>query len=188
MNESIPQPHTSNRQGLAIASLVLGILAVTLSFLGLGIILGILAIIFGILAIRWHKGKSIAGIITGSIGIVLSALMIVVVAIILPLSAASLQAAQRDTGRKSDVASLVSDITFYMGNNQGALPDNEWVSGMTYKLDIISGTISGDYQTVNPSGTVGVYTTGVDCDGATGSRDFSITVRLESGETFCQGS
>ena len=188
MNETANPTTPPAKHGLAIASLVLGICAVVFSGIGLGIILGTLAIIFGALSIKSNKGKSLAGIITGGVGILFSLIALLFFVFILPVSMASLQKSQRDTTMKNDVASLVSDITFYMGNNQGALPDNEWVSGMTYKLDILSGTISGDYQTVDPSGTVGVYTTGVDCDGATGSRDFSVTIRLENGETYCQGS
>ncbi len=68
----------ANGNGLAIASLILGILSVTVLF----IISGIPAIITGILALRRgqkERAMSIAGIVLGSIGIVLSLLFILAI-------------------------------------------------------------------------------------------------------------
>lgn len=75
-----PQP----ANGLGIASLVLGIIAVALFCLyGLGIILGVLALVFGLIGRgRVRRGEAdnggvaLAGIILGSVGIVVSAVFL----------------------------------------------------------------------------------------------------------------
>jgi hypothetical protein len=170
--------------GLATASLVLGILATVLGVIGVGVVLGILAIIFGAISVKNNKGKSLAGIITGAVGIILFILMIVFTVVIGPIAIKSLQASQRDTERKNDVSVLVSDITTYMSDNRGQLPDNQWVSDMTYKLALIKSTQAGNDATTDTA----TYTDGVDCDGRTGTHSFSVTVLLESGTTYCQGS
>ena len=66
--------------GFAIASLVLGISSLVLFCTGIfGIVLGILAIVFGILQIRkkQEKGMAIGGIVTGSVAIVISAILLI---------------------------------------------------------------------------------------------------------------
>ena len=64
-------------QGLAIASLVLGILAIVTSLVWyIGITLGVLAIIFGAISIKNGRKKAIAGIVTGGIGVILSLLIV----------------------------------------------------------------------------------------------------------------
>lgn len=73
------------RNGLAITSLVLGILALALSWTSLpGIILGVLALVFGIVAIARarrdrvsNKGMAIAGIVTGVAGAVIGAVIFI---------------------------------------------------------------------------------------------------------------
>lgn len=75
-----PQP--SN--GLGTAALVLGIISVVgFCLYGLNIVLGILALIFGIIGLgrakrgeATNRGMAIAGIITGSVGIVLGAVIL----------------------------------------------------------------------------------------------------------------
>lgn len=80
-----PAPQRTN--GLAVASLMLGILAIVLFFtVVFPIILGILAVIFG--AIGWakanqgadHKGLAIAGLICGILGIAAMILFVAVFA------------------------------------------------------------------------------------------------------------
>lgn len=68
-----------DRKGFCIASLVLGIVALVLFCLWyLSIPCGILAVIFGILGMKaTNKGMAIAGLITGSIGLVISTLIII---------------------------------------------------------------------------------------------------------------
>lgn len=75
---------SENTNGLAIASLVLGILSVT----GFFIFTGIPAIITGIMSLRKkqkERGMSIAGIIMGSIGTLLSLLFILVLILVIVL-------------------------------------------------------------------------------------------------------
>lgn len=70
----------SSGSGLAVASLILGILSLT----GFGLLLGIPAIITGIMALRRStadRGLSWAGIITGTISTVLSILFLLLVAL-----------------------------------------------------------------------------------------------------------
>jgi hypothetical protein len=72
------QPKSNGREGMAIASLVLGIVALpTCLCYGLAVIPGILAVVFGILSLKSsRKGMAIAGIICGTIGTLLGVLMI----------------------------------------------------------------------------------------------------------------
>ncbi len=66
-----PQPyHLQSGSGLAITSLVLGILAVLSGWFFLGIIFGSAAVVFGIVSVKraGSTGVALAGIITGGIG------------------------------------------------------------------------------------------------------------------------
>lgn len=71
------------RKGFCIASMVLGIVCLVFFCVWyLSIPCGILAIIFGILGIKSKtKGMAIAGLITGSIGLVISILIIIFIVI-----------------------------------------------------------------------------------------------------------
>jgi len=79
MHQNIPPTPHKSKMGLAIASMVLGILSIITFFaVILPIIFGILAIIFGILALKGTgRGMAIAGIVTGTIGSVLLIVIIV---------------------------------------------------------------------------------------------------------------
>jgi hypothetical protein len=80
-----PSPQPASAGGPAIAALVLGIVAVLLSFtVVFGFLLGALAIIFGGIAISrartargGSKGMGIAGLVLGIVGIAFAVLMIV---------------------------------------------------------------------------------------------------------------
>lgn len=65
---------TEDRKGLAIASMILGIISIVLCCAyGISIICAILAIVFGIISIKSSgKGMAISGIITGTIGIIIT--------------------------------------------------------------------------------------------------------------------
>lgn len=73
-----------DRKGFCIASMVLGIIALVLFCVWyLSIPCAILAIIFGVLGIKSKgKGMAIAGLVTGSIGLVVSVLIIVFLVIV----------------------------------------------------------------------------------------------------------
>jgi len=78
-----PQPLPA---GMAITALVLGIAALVLCWTGVGgILLGLLAVVFGIIAVlrarrgqAGGQGRAIAGLVTGALGLVLGAVILVV--------------------------------------------------------------------------------------------------------------
>lgn len=181
MNKEESKPKNS---GLATASLVLGILAIVFGVVGIGAILGILAIVFGAVSLKDNKGKSLAGIITGVIGILVVIATAYFVFAVVPKAANDLQASQRDTQRKNDVGVLASDVIFRMSEDRGQLPDVSYVNDMTYKLAVIDGATS-DAQ---PTTSTAVYQKGTDCDGNSGVRNYSITILLDNGTKYCQGS
>lgn len=168
----------SSSQGMAIASLILGILAIVTSLIFLiPVVLGVLAIIFGIVARKSSgRGKAIAGIITGSAGIVFSIVFAAVVFTALP----ALQQAQRDSMRKNDVSAITTDVTTYQVSNRGALPSASDLS--TRDLSLVQ-TISSEGQ---PTTDTAVYRAGVNCDGgAVSVRNYSVSVVLENDTTYC---
>lgn len=79
-----PPVTSAQSNGLAIASLVLGILSLT----GFLFLTGIPAIIIGIMSLRkgqTERGMSIAGIIMGSIGVLLSLLALICIIFLIAL-------------------------------------------------------------------------------------------------------
>lgn len=167
-------------QGLAISSLVLGILAILACFVWyISIVLGVLAIIFGAVSVKKRgRGKAIAGIATGSIGIVLSLLILWVISAALP----SLQKSQRDTARKNDVLTLATDVVSFQTENRGQLPNASDLA--TSNLAQVT-SITGEGE---PTTDKAVFKTGTNCDGVAATRNYAITILLENGSTYCQGS
>lgn len=166
-----------NGAGLAIASLVLGIVTIVMSMVWfVSILTGILAIIFGALSVKSSsRGKALAGIITGAFGLLITLVVILILFIALP----GLQQSQRDSYRKNDVSKLSSQITLYATNHRGALPTVDMMGADDLSLvQTIIG--SGD-----PTTEAAVYTPGEDCDGATSARNYSLTILLESGLVYC---
>lgn len=80
-----PAPQRNN--GMAIASLIVGILSIPACFgYGLGLVMGIVAIVLGVLARKKVKlgqagqgGLALGGIITGIVGVVLGAIFLAMV-------------------------------------------------------------------------------------------------------------
>lgn len=170
----------TNNQGLSITSLVLGILAIITSLVWyIGIVLGILAVIFGVVSVKKQgRKKAIAGIVTGSLGIILSLLIIWIMQAALP----ALQESQRDTARKNDVSVLVSDVLSYQTENRGQLPSaSDLVTSSLAQLT----SVAGDGK---PTTETAVFKTGTNCDGASSTRNYAITILLENGSPYCQGS
>ena len=174
------QPQQTDGQGLSITSLVLGILAIITSLVWyIGIVLGILAIVFGAVSVKKQgRKKAIAGIVTGSVGIVLSLLIVWMVNAALP----ALQKSQRDTARKNDVSVLTTDILDYQTNNRGQLPAANDLSSSSL------GQITSITSEGQPTTDSAIYTVGKNCDGVASERAYSITVELENGSPYCQGS
>ena len=73
-----PQPQPKGAGGLAIASLVLGIIGVVTCCFGIGALFGLIAIILGIVSLVKGRGKglSIAGIVLGAIGLLFGGYML----------------------------------------------------------------------------------------------------------------
>jgi uncharacterized membrane protein YdbT with pleckstrin-like domain len=168
-------------QGLSIAAMTLGIISiVTVLLWFLAIILGVLAIVFGAVSLRSAgRKKALAGIITGSIGIILSILLVVVVLTAVP----ALQRNQRDSMRKSDLTTLSSDIVSYQSNNRGQLPTAEELSADSL------GRIQSVRSTGEPTTGEALYLVGVDCQGnASSPRSYSLTVVLDDGSIYCLDS
>lgn len=170
----------AERKGYSVASLVLGILAIVTSIVWyLGIILGILAIIFGAVSLGTRgRKKAIAGIVTGSIGIILALLFVLILYMAVP----ALQKNQRDTTRKNDVTVLSSDVMTYQTEHQGALPSATDLSTSNL-AQVTAITAEG-----TPTTKVAAYRVGADCDGTASDRAYSIIVVLENGSHYCQGS
>lgn len=182
VNESKPK-----NSGLATASLVLGILAIIFGVIGIGAILGILAIVFGAVSAKDNKGKSLAGIITGVIGILVVVATAYFVFAVVPKATDDLQANQRDTQRKNDVSVLSSDIVYRMSEDRGVIPNWDYVNDMTYKLSVVTSAVNGD-NGAQPTTSQAVYAKGTACDGSTGVRKYSLTILLENGTKYCEGS
>lgn len=82
-----PEPGVQQNNGIALAAMILGILALLgLVFILPGFILGLIALILGIMGVRRanaiagpgaRKGMAITGIVTGAISLILSALMLI---------------------------------------------------------------------------------------------------------------
>lgn len=183
----------SNSQGLAIASLTLGILSIPLDAIGIGIILGVLAVIFGAISVRQGNGrkKSIAGIITGSIGI----LLLPVLFILIHLTSSSLgilQSNSADTARKTDTTNIASEVVEYKASNEGRMPSKyDLPKAKLVKVsDIKQAAYDGYGYDGNPKPTLSaaVYTIGENCGGEKGKRNFSITILLENSTVYCAGS
>ena len=170
----------SESQSSAIASLVLGILAIITCFVWyIGIVLGVLAIIFGAMSIKKQgRKKAIAGIVTGGIGVVLSLRVVWMVHAALP----ALQKSQRDTARKNDISVLSTDVVSFQTENRGQLPS---ASNLTTSNLAQIKSVAGDGE---PTTDTAVFKAGVNCDGVTSARGYSITVKLENGSSYCQGS
>lgn len=176
----VNQSTDAGSQGLSIASLILGIAAIITSAIWfMGITLGILAIIFGIISVKHHgRKKAIAGMITGGVGIVLSLVVIAIVFMALP----ALQRDQRDTARRNDVVTLGSEVLSYQTENRGRLPAATDLMG-TSLLQVTSISDGGE-----PTKDSAEYRAGENCDGVSSERAYAVTVLLESGAMYCQGS
>lgn len=168
----------SSGQGMAIAALVLGIVAITTSLIWfISVPTGVLAIVFGALGLKSAgRRKALAGVITGSLGVIFSILFIVLAIIALP----ALQRAQRDTVRRSDVSTVMTQITVYQADNRGALPSAADIT--THNLTSLASIASeGD-----PATDIAVYRVGFNCDNEeVSARSYSVRIMLEDDTVYC---
>ncbi len=174
-------PVQNTVKNYSTASLVLGIVSIlTAIFWFVGALLGVLAIIFGSLSLKSAgRKKAITGIVLGSIGVVLSFLLILVLFMAIP----ALQKSSRDTARNNDMALLASRVTEYQTSNSGSLPAGTSLSA-TGLVQINNISTEGTATTTNA-----IYIAGKDCSGTVSERAFSLYIQLEKSPTpVCVGS
>lgn len=147
---------------------------------------------------RKEKGFTIIEVV---LVLAIAGLIFLMVFIALP----ALQRNQRDTARKSDVASVASGVVAYTGNNRGAFPTG--TSLASYVTNVSDNTTSVTVvstptfpATITPIDGVIQVTPSSACDVNTGTgqalkkgtaRQFTVVTKLESGgdnSYFCQDS
>ena len=148
---------------------------------------------------RKEKGFTIIEVV---LVLAIAGLIFLMVFIALP----ALQRNQRDTARKSDVASVVSGVVAYTGNNRGIFPTTDSLT--SYAKDVSDNTTSvvvnstagaqniktdDGIATVTQSSTCGESTGGADAKQVLAkgtTRQFTVVTKLESGDGayFCQNS
>lgn len=178
-----PAPSTqSTSNGLAIASLVLGILGLFGGFIVVGGVLGLIAIILGAIALskKQSKGMSITGVVTGALAILTS----VIVLFVGIIAYNGLQGRIKDEQRERDVKRIYGMVLSEATMNKGAVPDPAtFVANFDDSTFSIKLAASGE-----PTTGTAVFSTGKDCDGTAGENAYAITVKLEKGTTYCSGS
>ena len=92
-----------------------------------------------------------------------------------------MQRTQRDASRKSDVAGFSNEVANYESNNNGTLPS---ISDVPRTFSIITFVTAGG----TPTTDVASYVNGKNCEGVFATRNYSVTILLESGAEYCVGS
>lgn len=151
---------------------------------------------------RKEKGFTIIEVV---LVLAIAGLIFLMVFIALP----ALQRNQRDTARKTDVASVASGVVAYTGNNRGAFPTTATLS--SYVNDVSDNTTGVSVNSTSGAQTItdvkaadgqivvtqrSVCGTSVGGDDASQeltagtTRQFTVVTKLESGEGayFCQDS
>jgi prepilin-type N-terminal cleavage/methylation domain-containing protein len=117
----------------------------------------------------------------------------------------ALQRSQRDTQRRDDVSTFVSQLTSYSTNNRGALPEYEKMTGANGFLVTYMKTTDGEFNdptsgnayTVtegDPTTSSLQYRRGYKCngenlgDGGQGNRQAAVRIQLEGSGYFCQNA
>lgn len=146
---------------------------------------------------RKEKGFTIIEVV---LVLAIAGLIFLMVFIALP----ALQRNQRDTARKSDVASVASGVVSYTGNNRGVFPTTtslaSYVTNVSDNTTSVSvGSALTSATTISPIDGVIQVTPGSACTANTGTgqslktgttRQFTVVTKLESGDGayFCQDS
>lgn len=109
-------------KGMAIASMVLGIVAVLFSFIPvvnlLSFLLGIAAVVFGIIALKKNsasKGMSITGIITGAVSLFIAMLVLILFGMAMSAASTDLQklASERTVQMNASISDGAQGIVTY---------------------------------------------------------------------------
>ena len=158
--------------------------------------------------VKNNKGFTIIEVV---LVLAIAGLIFLVVFLALP----ALQRGQRDNQRKNDAGRLISQITAYSTNNQGALPTDWTAAGTFYTTYLKSGSqkfqdpsTGSDYTIVSATGVpaslanadaageIGVYIN-TKCDpsvatvgmsAGSGNRTYSVVVFQEQGGSYCQSN
>lgn len=100
---------------------------------------------------------------------------------------------RNDDNRKSDISTIVKDSKSFMGEFKSTYANDAFhvMSDASYtrKLSIIEKIEwSGlDWDGIQPTTKVALFSP-KDCDGKSGQNSFSVTILLENGKKYCQGS
>lgn len=127
MSTTVPQPQQpqfpaqyppippSRGNGWGITALILGVIAVVLSFIPVvnigGIVLGALAVIFGVIGLILRgrtKGTSIAGLVLGTVAIVIASIVLAITAAAVDVVDDAVQQADADSKAKHSVEYIVT--------------------------------------------------------------------------------
>lgn len=99
------------RNGLAIASFVIGIVSLILGFTFFGFILGILAIVFGVISLKKVSSKTfpIIGIVTGAIGTLVSVIVTIIAITALVIGGAAINEASTEMNQIAEERQALVD-------------------------------------------------------------------------------
>lgn len=127
----------SPKRGLAITSLVLGILGLpTLGLLGVGAILGIILGVVALVkankepAVYGGKGLAIAGIVTSAVSFIMIPFIGIIAAIAIP-SLLRARASANESGAIGDIRTVISAEVAYQSTSGGSFDTLECLAGPT---------------------------------------------------------
>lgn len=142
-------------QGLAVASMVLGILGILTGFIGVGVILGIIAVILGIISLakrRGGKGFAITGIITGGVAIISGILLLITF-----VTYQGIQSRANEASVKAGASELRSKVQTYQSDNGDYPTYDELItsySEFTISHETLSNLHAGKAATVSASAPI----------------------------------
>lgn len=171
---NIPPQAPPQSKGLAVASMVIGIVAIVLSFIPvigfISFILGPIAVILGIVAIvkKRGKGQAIAGIITGALGFIIVLIGTLLFGALVSSVDDEMQGLEElETEIESDAEAAgeedagIADIEEEVTQNEEEPPAGEWVEVAT-----LSGTADqrGEVFTIENDARISYEFTATDED------------------------
>lgn len=186
-------PATSQpSMGLAVAAMILGILAFLSGFIWwIAAPFAITSLVLAIISLAKKmggKGMAITGIVLSAIALLFTTMITFIFVAATP----SLETSVRDSQRKVDAATVSSAIQAYMTANRGEMPapsntTMENINGVG-GTNLLNPTNDLPYNVVEGQspdpGTFG-YAPGIDCDGVSKDRVYSVTIMTEKGDIYC---